>query len=271
MRISTRTNAGVAVRSIESVGKQFLFATAVALNRTANDFQREQRAHQGRAFHLRRRQWADRNVKIRNEERAKRDRLEVTIRMEAPGTGRSDILSKFEPGGTKDPAKASRLAVPQEEVKRTSGGIIRRNQRPKAFDFERMGGKHATAMHVFQGKNRTFMIRNPDGTGGIYQRVGKRATKRRPGEGRRLASDLATRRARDLNVRILYRFTPESRIDSRLHFVENAGRVLRARFSTTFEEAFAKAMEAGRVRDRGDGKMEVIPEARRIGRTDVRR
>src|SRR5690606_37419170 len=92
-----------AIRATERVLAQIPFATAQAINRTALDFQQEERSHLLKAFEVRRKQWVERNVKIGRGDFARKDKLKATVRMEAPGTGRSDILAKFEEGGEKVP------------------------------------------------------------------------------------------------------------------------------------------------------------------------
>src|SRR5690606_28752997 len=92
--IRLRSNTRFAMRATERVLRQIPFATARALNRTALEFQAEQRAHQLRAFNVRRKQWVERNVKMRRSDFARQDTLVATVRIEAPGSDRSrdDIL-----------------------------------------------------------------------------------------------------------------------------------------------------------------------------------
>lgn len=260
---SVRTNSGLAVRSLREVMRQFPYALSLAINDTAEQFQEVERRHLLDVFQARRPKWVRDNVKIRRGDFAHPKRgLRAIVRMEAPGKSadRTDVLAKFEDGGTKTPRDGSRLAVPAE-AKRTPRGIIGKRGRPKSFDFTPMGGKTRSARHVYQGNRRTWMLRNPDGTGGIYQRTGKRATKKRRGEGRRLASDIHSRKSRDLNLRTLFRFTPDASIDRRLDFEETARRVVRARFSDNFEKALEKALKGGADRK----------TARRMARADTRR
>lgn len=219
---------------------QIPFALQRAINKTALQAQTRVRELMGSDFTLRRRDWALKNVKIRREDFATKAKLQAIVRMEAPGDGsRTDILAKFEKSGVKKPHDGGRLAVPVD-VRTSRVTIIRKNERPRSLDFVHKGGV------VWQGKKRTFMIRKPDGTGGIYQRTGKKGTKRRRGEGRRLASDVVTRRTRDMNVRILYRFTPLARIEGRLHFEDTARRVILQVWDANFAEAFEHAMRTTR-------------------------
>lgn len=275
--ISVTVDTSSVVPWLQSLHRdQIPYATMLALNELALAVQTAEREGIDQRFTLRRRDWARRNVKIRREDFAKKTQLRAIVRMEAPGSaGRTDILAKFEDGDTKRP-RGRRLAIP-DDVRRSASGVIPKGKRPKAFHFKPMGGKTRTARYVLVGDSRTFAILNPDGTGGIYQRTGRKIRRRRTSgnQGRRLASDIQTRSVRDMNVRVLYRFTPQANIDSRLHFESTAREVIRVRFSRTFEEALQKAIAGGRttVIGRRNGK-EVIGAtsgARRIARSDVRR
>lgn len=225
--------------------RQLPFILMRTLNRTGLKVQEAEREELDDSFTLRRKDWAHRNVKIRREDFAKKNRLRVMVRMEAPGDGsRSDILAKFEESGTKRPKDGSRLAIPVD-VKTTRVGIVQKNQRPRSFDFVHVGG------NVWRGEKRTFMIRRPDGTGGIYQRTGRRGRRRKDGSrgrgaGRRQASDISTRKVRDLNVRTLFRFTPLARIEKRLQFEDTARRVVLDVWNPTFFEEFRNAMRTAR-------------------------
>jgi hypothetical protein len=252
---------------------QVPYAASLALNATGLQVQAAERREIGEAFTLRRRDWAMRNVKIGREDFATKTKLRTIVRMEAPGdASRSDILSKFEQGGTKRPREGKSLAVPGD-VQRTGTGVIPRSKRPKAFNLR---PAHAKGTTVFRGKGRSrsgttvlvgdkgvFAVLNADGTGAIYQRtgisVGPKGRRKRY-KGRRLASDIQTRQVRDMNIRTLYRFTPSAKVDSRLHFETTAKGVITARFSKNFEEAMAKAIAGGR------GSV-----GKRIARTDVSR
>lgn len=252
---------------------QVPYALAQAINKTGVQGQEKVRDRMAREFTQRRKTWMDRSIKIGRGDFATKQKLRAIVKVETPGAkDRSDVIAKFEDGGTKRPKDGRRLAVP-DEVKRTGKGVISKTQRPKAFDFELIGtGPDGT--QVFRGKKKTFMVKRPDGTGGIYQRTGRKTGKRgrrRADQGRRMVSDLFSRRTRDANVRTLYRFTPDAKIDTRLHFTETIEGVVKARFSRNFDEAFAKAIEGGRFRTDQLGRKFATKEARRQGRADVRR
>lgn len=200
---------------------QLPFATSVAINRTAKDFQEAQREHIHDVFTVRRKRWVDRSVKIKPF--ATKRRLMAKVGIHPPGGDeRADILTKFESGGIKRPQGGRSLAVP-DEVKRTKTGFIGKRQRPKAFDFELWGrGPEAT---VYRGRRRAFMIRYPDGEGFIFRRTGRGAGSR---------------------MRLLYTFTPQARIDPLLEFFETAEEIIQSRFDENFADAFAHAMDTAR-------------------------
>lgn len=223
---------------------QIPYALMRAINKTALQVQVAERRDMDQEFSLRRKDWAHRNVKIRRDDFATKTKLQAIVRIEAPGDrSRSDILAKFEETTTKKP-KGSHIAIPVD-VRTTTVGIVRKNQRPRSFDFVHWGG------NVWRGKDRTFMIRNPDGSGGIYQRTGRRGRKKKDGTrghgaGRRMASSVSSHQDRDLNVRVLYRFTPLARIEKRLKFEDTARRVIVQVFDDNFAEAFRRAVETAR-------------------------
>jgi hypothetical protein len=122
------------------------------------------------------------------------------------------------------------LAVPDPKLRGVRGGVPK-GKRPKGFAFTLWGtGPKAT---VLIGKKKTFLIKYPDGTGGIYQRVSK---------GRSFVSSVKTRKVRDASIDTLYRFTPMARIQSRLRFEVTVTGVIKARFQRTFKEALALAI-----------------------------
>ena len=247
MQLRVRADTGPLALALRGLYRdQLPFATAQAINRTLIAGQAAQREQMGRGFNLRRRDFAAKSIKIRGNERASKRSLEGIIRVETPGGGaRSDIFTQHEDGGEKKPFSGTRLAVPQA-VLRTKVGIIPRGQRPRAHEFSPMGGKTRTARHVYRGKNRTWMLRNPDGTGGIWQRTGARSTKRRAGAGRRMASERDTRRTFDMNMKMLFRFTETATLDRRLNFEDTVTRTARETYPRHFAEEFAKAIKTAR-------------------------
>ena len=93
---------------LKTAAKQVPFATSVAINETAKDFQRVQVAHIEEAFTIRRQTFARRAVKIKPF--ATKRQLTATVSIDPPG-GRAEIFAKFERGGTKRP-RGQHIAVP---------------------------------------------------------------------------------------------------------------------------------------------------------------
>jgi hypothetical protein len=238
--------------------RQLPFAAAKGINETAKEIQAAETKHLFREFEIRRPLFAQRATKIKPF--ATKKLPEATISIDPPGgQARADIWTKFEESGWKRPSGRS-IAIP-DEATRTSKGILSRSARPRAFDFKLVATR-SDGTKIYKGRRRTFMIQHADGTGGIYQRVGTRGTKRRRGAGRRMASSISTRRVRDLNVRTLFRFTPQARIEERLDFYETADKIVRARFSKNLEDAIALAI-------RTSGSTTASKQQRRIARADV--
>ncbi len=188
---------------------QVPFATSKAINETAKDFQKVQTAHIRKEFIERNPIFIKRAVKIKPF--ANKRRLSATVQIEPPGGQRTtDILSKFEEGGTKRPRQGRHLAIPIE-VRRTKRGIVSKAQRPRAFQFREIGKR-------IVGLKRTFIVPGV----GILQRRGKR------------------------KVRLLYAFARAVPIPAALDFVENAKRVVRVIFPRRFRKAFQQAMRTAR-------------------------
>lgn len=245
-------------------------ATAKGINETALQAQEAVRSRMTTEFTLRRKEWAKRSIKMVRF--AKVGSLAAVLRVQPPGNAdRSGILTQHEGGGEKKPRDGSRLAVPDQSLTRGGKRVLPARQRPKAFDLIAWG--KSSRAEVSRGKDGTFMIKKPGGTGGIYQRVAAQRHRRKkdreaaaaekaqgrqrdaqgrflPGQyaerRRRMATDMETRETRDMNIRTLYRFTPSATLESRLHFIDTAMGVVQARFATNLSEAFDRAVQAGR-------------------------
>ncbi len=245
MDIIVETNSEEVSDAMQALFRdQVPYARSVAINTTLKRIQKAEREDLRDRFTLRRPRWADMNIKIRREDFATKSKPEGAIRLESPGDGdRSDILGKFEEPGTKRPTRGRKgLAVPQERLKRTGSGVIPSKLKPKALGFKRVGTSSSGAQVFRAATGRIWMLRNPDGTGGIFQRVGSRATKKRAGAGRRMASDVSTRKSRDVHLQPLFIFTPSASFDRRLRFEETADQVFQAHGVGDFKEAFERAI-----------------------------
>ncbi len=213
LRVDIET-AGVDRFLLQLHRNQVPFATSLALNNTGKAVQSAQQEAIRRNFKIRR-EWVLQGVKIARF--STKARLVVTIVIEKA----RDFMVKFEDGGIKRP-RGKHLAIPNE-VRRTKSDIVGRAQRPKSFGFQfHSRGPKAT---IYKGNRRTFLMAKPDGSGGIFQRVGRRGSSR---------------------LKKLYSFTPDARIAPMLHFHEIARRVVPLVFPEEFRKAFAKALATAR-------------------------
>jgi hypothetical protein len=127
------------VRGAEEVGRfveyvfadQLPFVTSKAINDTAKEFQKRQRAHMERTFTIRVPGFMRQTVKILPF--ATKDSLQARVAIESPrgkdGRPRSDIFAKFETDRTKTPSKRF-IAVPTEHVPRKASGVVQNAWRP---------------------------------------------------------------------------------------------------------------------------------------------
>jgi hypothetical protein len=212
---------------------QIPFATKVALNDVAGQAQRDQHNHIGRAFKVRRPGFTLRSVK--HKPQATKQQLWTELKIEPPGgAARADILSKFEEGGVKRPTQGNHLTIPTGARKQSPSGVVPRNLTRKGLNFKPHGtGK--SGWTVMRGDKRTFMIQRPDGSGGIFQRVGKGAARSSVKTGRLLAG-----------VRPLHTFARSVTIDSRLQFEKNASTTVAAQWPAAFGRSFERAMKTAR-------------------------
>ncbi len=200
------------VHLFDGLARQHGFAVMLAINDTAKDVQRVQRAHQRQVFTVRRPRWVDLAVKIKP--RATKSKLEAKVSIDPPGgQKRADIITKFEPGGIKRPRDGGHIAIPVQ-AKRTKAGVVSRRSRPKSFKFKRVG-------RSIRGERRTFVVPHV----GIFQRVGRR------------------RRSR---VRLLYLFKHSVPIAPILDFIGNAERTVKRFFERNYSKAFERAVKTAR-------------------------
>lgn len=170
---------------------------------TALDFQQGQREHQRSVFTVRRPTFVDRAVKI-SQFPTKIEPIAV-VKIDPPGgQARADVLTAHEEGGTKAPGPGHRAkAVPDRDAIAPTQ-VVPKRLRPTQLGFRRVDNGQRE-FQVFRGRLRTFMIRRPDGSGVILQRIGRGRT----------------------DVRALFILEPGGvEIDARLKFHENAARIV---------------------------------------------
>lgn len=219
MNITITVDPSKALRQLNDDEKnQIPFALSRAVNSTALDVQRAVRNRQRSIFTLRRPEWADRSVKM--VKFAKKSDPTAQIGIHPPGaTGeqRADIIAKFEDQTQKLP-RGRTIAIPvSARIKRGNTGIISKRDRPKAYNFHQQGKR-------IVGDRGTFVIRKPDGSGMIFQRVGKK-----PG-----------------TVYALYILARRARIRPNLQFIRSAQSVVDTRFNQHMVREFDKAMRTAK-------------------------
>ena len=205
--------------------RQIPFALAKSINATVaaqsgrasyGTVQGEERLQLRKAFELRRTEWADRSVKVTHF--ASKREPWATIGIHPPGASgaqRADILTKFETDREKRPKDGHTIAVPVgSRIKRSNKGIISKRDRPKAYNFRQVG-------NAIRGDRGTFIVREADGSGWIFQRTKK-------------------------GVFALYRLVTQVEIDPELHFVETALKTLDRVWAINMEKAFEEAMRTAR-------------------------
>jgi len=140
------------------------YALSRAVNSTALDVQRAIRNRQRSIFTLRRPEWADRSVKMVKFATKTDPVAQLGIHPPgAMGDRRADIIGKFEDQTVKLP-KGRTIAIPvSSRIKRGNAGIIAKRDRPRAYNFRKVGNR-------IVGDRGTFILRKADGSGLIMQR-----------------------------------------------------------------------------------------------------
>lgn len=234
MRLTVDIRAGEVGAFLRTLASdQLPFATALAVNQTALDFQKAQRERLGDIFTIRRPTFILRSIFLGREDRATKTKPEARVRVKSPGGGdRSDIIGKFETDTVKTPFRARAVAVPTKHVPRTAGGVVRRAWRPRRLleggrlgtsDRVLPGGGRLVRNQTVRGRRGTFLIRRATGRGTIFQRDGD-------------------------TVVALYQLVPQVRIEPELEFVKTAERVVEERWAENFTRAFDRAIGLGRRR-----------------------
>ncbi len=199
------SEVGVFLRTVES--DQLPFATSLAINWTALEFQKRERSRLHDIFTIRRRSFAERSIKIRRGDFTTKTKPEATVRVDSP-RGRSHIFTKFETDTSKRPFRGRSIAVPTENVPRTGTGIIPKRWRPRSL-LEK-------ARQRRRGR-RAFLIRRPGGRGTIFQRING-------------------------DIFALYQLVPRVSIDPELKFEVTARSTVRDVWAANFTRAFDRAI-----------------------------
>ena len=219
-----------AERLLAAATGQLPFATSLAINNTAKDFQRVQIAGMFQRFTIRRPTYARRAVKIKPF--ATKHKLEARVSIDPPG-GKPQVFGRHEEPGVEHP-EGRHFTIPVE-VRRTGAGIVSKRDRPRNFGFVKIGS--GPKAEVWKGRRRTFMIRYHGGGGVIYQRTGPRG-----GGGSRSVGS----QGRDRNLKVLFRLVEFARLEDRLQFVDTGQETVRKKFDANFAAAYERALRTAR-------------------------
>lgn len=230
----TDTGVGIQVTTthvkllMEALARQFPFATYKALNRLVLEAQQHQRTWDRFAFHIRQETYWKLAVKIPKGGFATKTRLEAILAMVPPGkTPKPEIFQRQQYGGRRVPVHGRRrLALPTEEVPRTSKDLISRTFRPSRLRHEFF-----------------VPIKGKSGAYGLFQRISKRMkgySQTPPGTRYTLKEDP--------NVRFMYYLIPSAEIDPALQFFKNAQETFNTHWTRIFDEELIKAFKTARIK-----------------------
>jgi hypothetical protein len=211
---------GIAAQ-LSGLAGQLPFAASVALNNLADDAQMAIRQTLPQHFTLRRPDFIDRTIYIANADRAKKDHLAVTLRVDP----RRNFLAKFETGGEKTGQGGKMLAVPIIRASDKTLLITRGN--PLALkkimaDIDQKKGRFRTPRRkgdpkpLLRQSQSVYLVKSAKGTF-VIQRTGA-------------------------TTRVLYAFERQVPIQPELHFVDTARVAVIANADRRFEEAVAYAI-----------------------------
>jgi hypothetical protein len=230
--------------------RQLPFATAVALNATADYAQQAVRQKMRRVFFMRSsasENWLLNQVRIPNHKRATKSRLAVTLDIDPAQGGkaaRSSLLPMLEGGflrssprviGSTDLFARGSIAVPNRESPLSQ---IPRSLYPSSLGLQQRrdvdgnwqavkvgrGARARQQWYGLKGKRRTFVVRTSAGRGLVLQRTG-------PGKEQ---------------VRTLFLIRPPAFVRPRAFFFDTAQEEFKVRILDNLRFAFAQAMETAR-------------------------
>lgn len=217
---------------LAGVHSQIPYATSVSINQTLNDAQAAIRRTLPGHFHLRRKDFVERTIYIAGKDRATKERLVGTVRVNPE----RNFLAKFEDDTVKKSHSGKALAVP----------VIRANQpdiiikRSDPLSLKRV-------MDAIQRREGRLRVRRkkgappPDPLGDVFllKRNGRTLVMQRPVSG----PDRVGNRS---NLKVLYVFEDQVPIEPELHFDETALATALARWSINAQEALARAIATAR-------------------------
>jgi hypothetical protein len=246
--IQLQVNTQDVQRRLGAFRNQVPFVLATSINETLLLAQKAQRARQQQSFKIRNRTFMDRAVKI-SPFATKANPRGVLLIDPPGGQARASILTQHEEGGIKRASSqhgmGGSLWIP-EPTGPTPARKIRSGVRgvPAGSGFRprELGLKpHGTSGKVWQGANRTFLIRTADGRGIVLQRT--RGSRRRATRIRTRKTHWVGRRS---GVEVLYILTPNGRLQPRLHFEETVISTIQREWEPNVLQAIMRALATAR-------------------------
>jgi len=151
--IEIRQSAEVTA-ALRNIGRQAPFALSLALNRTANEAQREIRRGLS-AFTLRRKEFIERTIYRGVGDKATKASPFASVRVNPA----RDVLAQHEEGGQKTAKFGTNVAIPLPAVRQLAGSpVIPKRLRPQGLRMNEKVRKVVTP-------NGTFLVRNVAGKG----------------------------------------------------------------------------------------------------------
>lgn len=202
---------------------QLPYATSVAINHTLDDIQGAVRQHVHSTFIMRSQDFIDRSIYIGPRDRARKDSLEGTVRINPD----RDFLAKFEDGGEKTPLRSTTLAIPI--VRMDSPGMIIRRGDPLSI-------KNLMAALNKKG----------DAQGRLKRRKGSMDVQQAVRLVKTAKGTFIVQGAPGAGAKVLYAFKPSVPLTASLSFADIAMATAVDRWSPNAEEAIQYAIETMR-------------------------
>lgn len=234
---------------------QVPFAMALAMNRTMEEVQVAQLRHVEATMTIRNRLFITRLIKIAPEDRAFKDRLSASIRVEGPRAkpDRGKVLTRHEIGGIRQTSSQAPMFVPTKYLRGSpqqvitqalypsylgvvtsriqTDGTLKDQYDPKMSKRGPMGTQHV------RGRRNTFVL-TPDlghrinaRAAGVYQRIG-------PGKG---------------SIVRIWQYRPFTTLKPSLAFQATFDATVAERFNENFTGALAYALDESRQASASQG------------------
>lgn len=234
------------IAELDTIARNHMpFAMALGMNRTMEDVQSAQLQRVAATMTIRARRFIANLVKIAPDDRAKKDRLTASVRIEGPRDkpSRGKVLTRHEAGGVRTAASQAPMFIPTRALRGTAAQVISQALYPSYLGVvtSRVGDSGKLVEPTFTkvgprgtrhvlGRRRTFVLRADLGhrisarAAGVYQRVGV---------------------GRGGIVRI-WQYKPFTTLQPSLMFGATFARVVAERFNENLTNALATAIEDDR-------------------------